>query len=92
MDSMWLMWATAGLMLALATGCTTLFFFGARAVWRRDLDLGLRLWGSPRGPAWRLRGWAAALGGGLLAVGSGYYALLGWYGVYWAFALAQHVG
>jgi hypothetical protein len=89
MNSLWIVWTTAALFMALAAGCTTLCCFCARAAWRRHLDLGTALWGLPHRPAWQLRGWPAVGIGSLLVAASGYYALLGWYGCYWAFTVIR---
>lgn len=89
MNPLWLMWVTSALMLVMAVGCTALCLVCARGAWRRDLFLGMALWGPPRERAWRLRGWPGVFGSGVVAVASAYYALLGWYGWYRVLTVIQ---
>ena len=73
MTTQWLAWALAALLLGFVVGCAALVLTAARAAWRRDLDLGgLRGWFP--GSVLRLRGAAAVIVGGLIALLVGTYA------------------
>jgi len=73
MGTQWLIWLLAALLLGFVAACAAFVLAMARGAERRDLDLGGVRAVHPR-TVLRLRGRAAAIAGGVIAIIVGIYA------------------